>query len=170
MAILCMFEKENKIYSLKINYQFLSQIRVFSVVGLRNFFLQIFIFQLISPVLCYFICYYYFYSSFFFPFFHTYNFVCWFFNSMHLLCKYVNKSRFETWYVDRTSYGVMHIGRKFWSPQFRWSYIPWKLENTYKRTCHCNSSETTVPIIMVLCILAGNFDPLIFVGVMPLGS
>ena len=39
----------------------------------------------------------------------------------------------ETWYVDRTSYGVMHIGRKFWSPHFCWSYVPWNLENTYTR-------------------------------------
>ena len=55
------------------------------------------------------------------------------------------------------------------------------IENTYKWPCHCNSSETTDPFIMklngmlieyhmVLCILAGNFDPLIFVGVMPLGT
>ena len=71
----------------------------------------------------------------------------------------------------------MHIGRKFWSPHFCWSYVPWNLENTYKWPCHCNSSETTDPFIMklgmyvehhmVLCILAGNFDRLIFVGVSP---
>ena len=36
----------------------------------------------------------------------------------------------ETWYVDRTSYVVMHIGRKFWSPHFCGSYVPWNLENT----------------------------------------
>ena len=88
----------------------------------------------------------------------------------------------ETWYVDRTSYVVtcMRMGRKFWSPHFFWSYVPWNFENTYKWPCHCNSSETTDPFItklgmliehhMVLCILAGNFDPLIFVGVMPLGT
>ena len=35
----------------------------------------------------------------------------------------------ETWYVDRTSYGVMHIGRKFWSPYVCGSYAPWNLEN-----------------------------------------
>ena len=40
----------------------------------------------------------------------------------------------ETWYVDRTSYGVMHIGRKFWSPHFCWSYAPWNLENIRKST------------------------------------
>ena len=38
----------------------------------------------------------------------------------------------ETWYVDRTSYGVMHIGRKFWSPHFCRSYAPWNLENIRK--------------------------------------
>ena len=48
------------------------------------------------------------------------------------------------------------------------------------KSCHRNSSETTDPIIMklgmwighhmLLCISAGNFDPLIFVGVMPLGT
>ena len=48
-------------------------------------------------------------------------------------------------------------------------------------SCHRNSSETTADPIkmklgmqighhMVLCISAGNFDPLIFVGVMPLGT
>ena len=31
----------------------------------------------------------------------------------------------ETWYVDKTSYVVMHIGRKFWSPHFCGSYVPW---------------------------------------------
>ena len=46
--------------------------------------------------------------------------------------------------------------------------------------CHRKSSETTYPIIMklgmkighhmVLCISAGNFNPLIFVGVMSLGT
>ena len=51
---------------------------------------------------------------------------------------------------------------------------------TVSKSCHCNSSETTEPFIMklgmsiehhmVLCILAGNFDPLIFVGVMSLGT
>ena len=86
----------------------------------------------------------------------------------------------ETWYVDRTSYGVMHIDRNFWSPHICWIYVPWNLENTYKWPCHCNSSETTDPFIMklgmqiehhmVLCMLARNFDPLIFVGVMPLGT
>ena len=40
----------------------------------------------------------------------------------------------ETWYVDRTSYVVMHIGRKFWSPHFCWSYVPWNLENIRKST------------------------------------
>ena len=40
----------------------------------------------------------------------------------------------ETWYVDRTSYGVMHIGRKFWSPHFCGSYAPWNLENIRKST------------------------------------
>ena len=40
----------------------------------------------------------------------------------------------ETWYVDRTSYGVMHIGRKFWSPHFCGSYAPWNLENICKST------------------------------------
>ena len=40
----------------------------------------------------------------------------------------------ETWYVDRTSYGVMHIGRKFWSPHFVGSYAPWNLENIRKST------------------------------------
>ena len=40
----------------------------------------------------------------------------------------------ETWYVDRTSYGVMHIGRKFWSPHFCGSYVPWNLENIRKST------------------------------------
>ena len=55
-----------------------------------------------------------------------------------------------TWYVDRTSYGVMHIGRKFWSPHFCGSYVPWNLENTYKWPCHCNSSETTDSFIMKL--------------------
>ena len=48
------------------------------------------------------------------------------------------------------------------------------------KSCHHNSSETTDPIIMKLgmqrghhmqlCKSAGNFDPLIFVGVMPLGT
>ena len=48
------------------------------------------------------------------------------------------------------------------------------------KSCHHNSSETTDPFIMklgmqighhmMLCISAGNFDPLIFVGVMPLGT
>ena len=52
----------------------------------------------------------------------------------------------ETWYVDRTSYGVMHIGRKFWSPHFCWRNVPWNLENTYKWPCHCNSD----PFIMKL--------------------
>ena len=56
----------------------------------------------------------------------------------------------ETWYVNRTSYVVMHIGRKFWSPHFCGSYVPWNLENTYKWPCHCNSSETTDPFIMKL--------------------
>ena len=56
----------------------------------------------------------------------------------------------ETWYVDRTSYGVMHIGRKFWSPYLCWTYVHWNLENTYKWPCHCNSSETTDPFIMKL--------------------
>ena len=45
----------------------------------------------------------------------------------------------ETWYLDRTSYDVMHIGRKFWSPHFCRSYVPWNLENTYKWPCHCNN-------------------------------
>ena len=40
----------------------------------------------------------------------------------------------ETWYVDRRSYGVMHIGRKFWSPHFCGSYAPWNLENIRKST------------------------------------
>ena len=40
----------------------------------------------------------------------------------------------ETWYVDRTSYGVMHIGRKFWSHNFCLSYVPWNLENIRKST------------------------------------
>ena len=40
----------------------------------------------------------------------------------------------ETWYVDRTSYGVMHIGRKLWSPHFCGSYAPWNLENIRKST------------------------------------
>ena len=40
----------------------------------------------------------------------------------------------ETWNVDRTSYGVMHIGRKFWSPHFSGSYAPWNLENICKST------------------------------------
>ena len=42
----------------------------------------------------------------------------------------------EAWYmyVDRTSYGVMHIGRKFWSPHFCGSYAPWNLENIRKST------------------------------------
>ena len=40
----------------------------------------------------------------------------------------------ETWYVDRTLYGVMHIGRKFWSPYFCGSYAPWNLENICKST------------------------------------
>ena len=58
----------------------------------------------------------------------------------------------ETWYVDRTSYVVtcMRMGRKFWSPHFCWSYVPWNFENTYKWPCHCNSSETTDPFIMKL--------------------
>ena len=74
----------------------------------------------------------------------------------------------------------MYIGRKFGSPHFCGSYAPWNLESTQKGPCHRNSSETTDPFIMklgmkiehhmVLCILAGNFDPLIFVGVMPLGT
>ena len=48
------------------------------------------------------------------------------------------------------------------------------------KSCHRNSSETTDLIIlklcmqighhMQLCISAGNFDPLIFVRVMPLGT
>ena len=40
----------------------------------------------------------------------------------------------ETWYVERTSYGVMHIGRKFWSPHFCGSYAPWNLQNIRKST------------------------------------
>ena len=40
----------------------------------------------------------------------------------------------ETWFVDRTSYGVMRIGRKFWSPHFCGSYAPWNLENIRKST------------------------------------
>ena len=40
----------------------------------------------------------------------------------------------KTWYVDRTSYDVMHIGRKFWSPHFCGSYVPWNLENICKLT------------------------------------
>ena len=40
----------------------------------------------------------------------------------------------KTWYVDRTSYGVMHVGRKFWSPHFCGSYAPWNLENIRKST------------------------------------
>ena len=44
----------------------------------------------------------------------------------------------------------MHIGRKFWSPHFCGSYVPWNLESTYKWPCHCNSSETTDPFIMKL--------------------
>ena len=50
----------------------------------------------------------------------------------------------ETWYV------VMHIGRKFWSPHFCWSYALWNLENTHKWPCHRNSSETTDLIFMKL--------------------
>ena len=48
------------------------------------------------------------------------------------------------------------------------------------KACHRNSSETTDPIFMrlgmwighhmVLCISAGNFDSLIVVGVMSLGT
>ena len=55
-----------------------------------------------------------------------------------------------TWYVDRTSYVVMHFGRKFWSPHFFGSFVPWNLENTHKWSCHRNSSETTHPIFMKL--------------------
>ena len=40
----------------------------------------------------------------------------------------------ETWNVDRTSYGVMHIGRKFWSPHFCGSYALWNWENIRKST------------------------------------
>ena len=40
----------------------------------------------------------------------------------------------ETWYVDRTSYGVVHVGREFWSPHFCGSYAPWNLENIRKST------------------------------------
>ena len=69
--------------------------------------------------------------------------------SSQLLWKYWSNYH-ETWYVDRTSYVVMHIGRKFWSPHFCWSYVPWNLENTHKWSCHRNSSETTDLIIMKL--------------------
>ena len=54
------------------------------------------------------------------------------------------------------------------------------VRSSVPKSCHRNSSETTGPSIMklgmqiehhmVLCILAGNFYPLIFVGVMPLGT
>ena len=40
----------------------------------------------------------------------------------------------ETWIVDRTSYGVMHIGRKFWSPHFCESYAPRNFKNIRKST------------------------------------
>ena len=40
----------------------------------------------------------------------------------------------ETWYIERTSYGVMHIGRKFWSPHFFGGYAPWNFENIRKST------------------------------------
>ena len=53
--------------------------------------------------------------------------------SLQLLWNYWSDFH-ETWYVDRTSYGVMHVGRKFWSPHFCWSYAPWNLENIRKST------------------------------------
>ena len=33
--------------------------------------------------------------------------------------------------VDRTSYGVMHNGRKFWSPYFCGSYAPWNFTRIF---------------------------------------
>ena len=53
--------------------------------------------------------------------------------SLQLLWNYWSDFH-ETWYVDRTSYGVMHIGRKFWSLHFCGSYAPLNLENIRKST------------------------------------
>ena len=53
--------------------------------------------------------------------------------SLQLLLNYWSDFH-ETWYVDRKSYGVMHIGRKFWSPHFCGSYAPWNLEIIRKST------------------------------------
>ena len=53
--------------------------------------------------------------------------------SLQLLWNYWSDFH-ETWYVDRTSYGVMHIGRKFWSPHFCGRYAPCNLENIRKST------------------------------------
>ena len=80
-----------------------------------------------------------------------------------------------TWYVDRTSYGVMHIGRKFWSPHFCRSYAPWNLENIRKSTnnlrflCQFFINEITASDAGLDIIRSHLFqkDPVLRVSVQP---
>ena len=102
-------------------------------------------------------------------------------NSECSLIRFIPLTSLNIWTVTLVLYEYFYLRRRRRKQVQECSHlVRLSVRLSVPKSCHRNLSETTDPIIMKLgmqighhmqlCILAGNFDPLIFVGVMHLGT